>query len=277
MTAIQKIHLPMAGGQLFFRTSGKGPLLVLLHPSPQHSGRMEGLLSLLSPHFQVVAPDTPGYGLSDQLQPAPEQMSDYLPFIEAIREHFCASAIYLYGTATGAQLAIAYALAYPEKVNHLFLDNAAHFDEDMRNQLLEKYFISLEPTPNGAHLERLWQMAEKSCLFFPWYSEDEKHRIANVLPPPEIIQGIVQDHLIAGKDYGRAYRAAFLHEKAAHLQQLKIPATFFRWLGSPLLSYMNHLLEFELPANIQVVDTPAGLSERWKVMQQTIFSVLFKS
>jgi pimeloyl-ACP methyl ester carboxylesterase len=277
MTSIQKIHLPMAEGQLFFRTSGKGPLLVLLHPSPQHSGRMEGLISLLSPHFQVVAPDTPGYGLSDPLHPAPEQMKDYLPFIEAIRAHFCASALYLYGTATGAQLAIAYALAYPEKVNHLFIDNAAHFGDDMRKQLLENYFISLEPSSNGAHLERLWQMAERSCLFFPWYCEDEKHRIANALPAPDIIQGIVQDHLLAGKDYTRAYRAAFLHEQAANLQQLKIPATLFRWLGSPLLPYINHLLEFELPANIQVVDTPAGLSERWKVMQQSFFSVLFNA
>jgi pimeloyl-ACP methyl ester carboxylesterase len=277
MTSIQKIHLPMAEGQLFFRTSGKGPLLVLLHPSPQHSGRMEGLISLLSPHFQVVAPDTPGYGLSDPLHPAPEQMKDYLPFIEAIRAHFCASALYLYGTATGAQLAIAYALAYPEKVNHLFIDNAAHFGDDMRKQLLENYFISLEPSSNGAHLKRLWQMAERSCLFFPWYCEDEKHRIANALPAPDIIQGIVQDHLLAGKDYARAYRAAFLHEQAANLQQLKIPATLFRWLGSPLLPYINHLLEFELPANIQVVDTPAGLSERWKVMQQSFFSVLFNA
>jgi pimeloyl-ACP methyl ester carboxylesterase len=238
---------------------------------------MEGLISLLSPHFQVVAPDTPGYGLSDPLHPAPEQMKDYLPFIEAIRAHFCASALYLYGTATGAQLAIAYALAYPEKVNHLFIDNAAHFGDDMRKQLLENYFISLEPSSNGAHLERLWQMAERSCLFFPWYCEDEKHRIANALPAPDIIQGIVQDHLLAGKDYARAYRAAFLHEQAANLQQLKIPATLFRWLGSPLLPYINHLLEFELPANIQVVDTPAGLSERWKVMQQSVFSVLFNA
>jgi pimeloyl-ACP methyl ester carboxylesterase len=274
MSTIQKNHLRFAGGQLFYRSCGEGPLLMLLHPSPQHSGRMEGLISLLSERFHVVAPDTPGYGYSDPLSPAAEKISDYCPFIEAIREELGSHTFYIYGTATGAQLAIAYALAYPQRVEHLFLDNAAHFDEDMRKQILQHYFISLHPEKDGTELTRLREMVEKSCLFFPWFSTDEKDRFSDKLPPAEIIENIMEDYLIAGPDYARAYRAAFQHEKAEHVQQLTIPATVFRWLGSPLLPYIDQLIQHPLPEQVRIVTTPAEQKARWQEMQQTIFSVL---
>jgi pimeloyl-ACP methyl ester carboxylesterase len=274
MSTIQKNHICFAGGQLFYRSCGNGPLLVLLHPSPQHSGRMEGLMLLLAERFHVVAPDTPGYGSSDPLDPLPEQMSDYCPFIEAIRRQLAAPTFYLYGTATGAQLAIAYALAHPQRVERLFLDNTAHFEEEMRMQMLQHYFIPLNREEDGSHLIRLREIVEKSCLFFPWFSTDEKHRIASTLPPGDIIENIMEDYLLAGPDYARAYRAAFQHEKAAFVQQLTIPTTLFRWLGSPLLPYIDQLLQFPLPAQICVVSTPVDMKERWKVMQKMFFSVL---
>lgn len=274
MSTIQKNHLRFAGGQLFYRSCGEGPLLMLLHPSPQHSGRMEGLISLLSERFHVVAPDTPGYGYSDPLSPAAEKISDYCPFIEAIREELGSTSFFLYGTATGAQLAVAYALTYPHRVKHLLLDNAAHFEEDMRRQILQHYFISLQPDENGSQLTRLREMVEKSCLFFPWFSTDERHRVSDKLPPEEIIKNIMEDYLLAGPDYARAYRAAFLHEKAAHVQQLTIPAIVFRWLGSPLLPYIDQLIEHPLPEQVRIVTTPAEPKARWQVMQQTFFSVI---
>jgi pimeloyl-ACP methyl ester carboxylesterase len=274
MSTIQKIHLPFAGGQLFYRSCGTGPILMLLHPSPHHSGRMEGFMSLLAEKFHVVAPDTPGYGFSDPLRPAPQQLSDYYTFIEAIREQLGASSIYLYGTATGAQLAIAYALAHPNRVVHLLLDNAAHFEEEMREKILLNYFISLHPDEDGSHLIRLREMVEKSFLFFPWFSTEEKHRIAHYLPPAEVIEDVMEDFLRAGPDYARAYRAAFQHEKAIYVQQLTIPTVIFRWLGSPILPYINQLIQHPLPENVHVVTTPAELKTRLDVMQQTIFSIL---
>jgi len=274
MIPIQKYLINFNGGQLFFRSCGTGPVLMLLHPSPQHSGRMEGLISLLAEYFQVVAPDTPGYGYSDPLYPSAEQISDYCPFIEAIREHLKSTSFHLYGTATGSQLAIAYALANPKRVQQLFLDNAVHFDEDMRKQILERYFISLHPEKDGSHLVRLREMVEKSCLFFPWFSTDEKHRISEKLPPDEIIEKMMQDYILAGPDYARAYRAAFQHEKAVHVQQLTVPTIVFRWLGSPLLPYIDQLVRHPLPEQVRVVTTPVETKARWQVMRQTIVSTI---
>lgn len=273
MPLIQKNHTLVFGRPFFYRETGKGPLLFMLHPSPSHSGSMEPLMELLGAHFHVIAPDTPGYGLSAALDPAPETIEDYLPFLEELVAHLQAERIYLYGTATGAQLAIAYARKHPEKVAHLFLDNVAHFEDDFRNQLLQQYFISLEPEADGSHLVRLQQMVEKSCVYFPWYSTNEADRIATSLPPAKIIQQLVDEHLLAGTEYARAYRAAFMHERAENVQQLKVPTLIFRWEGSPILRYMDQLLAFSLPDWIRVVPTPAeGLTRRIIMQQEMIAS-----
>ena len=270
MLSIQKNHIQLFGRPFFYRETGEGPLLFLLHPSPSHSGSMETMMQLLGTHFRVIAPDTPGYGQSASLDPAPETIEGYLPFIEQLVTHLQADRILLYGTATGAQLAIAYALAHPEKISHLFLDNVAHFEEDIRNQLLQQYFISLEPEIDGSHLTRLRQMVEQSCLFFPWFSTHADNRIADSLPPDAIIQQLVEEYLIAGTDYARAYRAAMLHERAEKVQQLKVPTLIFRWQGSPILRYMDQLLAFSLPDCVRVVPTPASAAERRSIMQQEI-------
>lgn len=270
MQVIQKNHIQLSGLPFFYRETGEGALLFLLHSSPSHSGSMEPLMQLLGTHFRVIAPDTPGYGQSASMQPAPETIEGYLPFIEQLVEHLQADRIFLYGTATGAQLAIAYSLKHSEKVTHLFLDNVAHFEEHFRNQLLQQYFISLEPENDGAHLIRLQQMVEQSCLFFPWYSTHTDNRIADSLPPPAIIQQLVEEYQMAGTDYARAYRAAFLHERAEKVQQLKVPTLIFRWQGSPILRYMDQLLAFSLPDCVRVVPTPASIAERRSIMQQEI-------
>lgn len=227
-------------------------------------------MELLGSHFHVIAPDTPGYGQSAALTPAPETIEEYIPFLEKLVAHLEAERIFLYGTATGAQLAIAYASKHPKNVVHLFLDNVAHFEDDFRNQLLQQYFISLEPVADGSHLVRLQQMVERSCLFFPWFSSKETDRIATSLPPAHILQQLFDDYLLAGTDYARAYRAAFMHERAEKVQQLKVPTLIFRWEGSPILHYMDQLLAFSLPDWIRVVPTPAEGLKRRKIMQQEI-------
>mgnify|MGYP001965058384 CR=1 FL=1 len=56
-------------GQIYFYEQGEGPVLILLHPSPQ-SGRVYWRLAPeLAQTFRVIVPDTLGFGLSDPLPP----------------------------------------------------------------------------------------------------------------------------------------------------------------------------------------------------------------
>ncbi|MEI6264811.1 MAG: alpha/beta hydrolase [Sphingobacteriia bacterium] len=268
MNAIEKNYIQVNGSQLCYRRLGEGPIMMLLHPSPRSGEMMEPLMHLLATHFTVLAPDTPGYGESGAPIDHLSSMDDYTYFIEGLRKHFKTDKITLYGSASGAQLAIAYALRFRDHIAHLFLDNAAHFEDEMRNQILQHYFIDLIPKPDNSHIEYLYQHVKASCLFFPWYDQIENNRIAQILPPDNIIDSIVRDYLLAGPNYANAYRAAFLHERAEKVQALQVPTIIFRWKGSPILKHIDALIEQSVPTNIQVVETPIDIKDRYEMMNK---------
>lgn len=269
-SAIEKNYIRINTAQLCYRKLGNGPFVFLLHPSPRNGAMMEPIMHLLSSRFTVIAPDTPGYGESEQPAQQLESMEDYTYFIEVLRNHFDAEKIYLYGSASGAQLAIAYSLQYPNYIAQLFLDNAAHFEDGLRDEILRNYFIDINLKSDNSHIEKLYNHVKASCLFFPWYDQREENRIANELPPDNVIDIIVRDYLLAGPNYANAYRAAFLHERASKVQSLTVPTIIFRWTGSPILKYIDALLQHPLPSNIQVVETTSNMNDRFESMMKAM-------
>ena len=263
-------HLRQVNGvYLHYRTAGKvgGVPLVLLHPSPRNSAMFEPMMRLLQDDFDLVAPDTPGYGGSDPLPTVPVGIADYLPGLRALLLEAAGPRFMLYGSATGAQLAIAYANSHPDDVVHLFLDNAAHFEPAERQRIVDGYFPDLTPCADGAHLQWAWQMARQMTLFFPWFLDDEAHRISQRTPTPAEVQTLAMEFLAAGPHYDSAYRAAFEHEQAQNVQALKVPTTLFRWSGSVLLRHIDALLAQGLPGNVKVIETPLTMSERYATMR----------
>jgi pimeloyl-ACP methyl ester carboxylesterase len=229
---------------------------------------MEPLMDLLCSHFTVVAPDTPGYGYSDPLPARPQQIADYLPCLHALITSFTSEPVFMYGTATGAQLAIGYSLQYAHKIRYLFLDNCAHFEEEERESLLKNYFPDFTPAADGSHLQKLWQHLCDSCLYFPWYQQDEEHRIATELPPAAVLQSMMNDYLHAGVHYADGYKAAFGQEHKKYLQQLRCPATLFQWLGSPLRQYAARITAAGFNNGLRIVETPVAIAERYARMKQ---------
>jgi pimeloyl-ACP methyl ester carboxylesterase len=264
---MKRIFSEINGQRWHYRRSGTGSFLLLLHPSPRQGGIMEPLMRVLENEYTVIAPDLPGYGLSAPLPGRPTSIADYLPALHEFIQSLTDKPVSLYGTATGAQVAIGYGIRYPENIRQLYLDNCAHFEATESAHILERYFPDFLPVPDGSHLQRLWEMAYDSFMYFPWYEKNEAHRIATAPPSPYVVQGLVNDYLLSGPHYADAYKAAFLHERVENLHQLTCTTTLFRWKGSPILSYMDRLLQYELPANISRHETPVGITERYAVMQ----------
>lgn len=261
--------------RLAYREAGEAPAqpLVLLHPSPRSSAMFEPWMRELAEHFHVFAPDTPGYGASDALAAPPEHLAAYLPPLLDWFHHVVGPRAMVYGSATGAQLGIALANQRPEMVQHLLLDNAAHFDAAQREWLLAHYFPDLRPRPDGGHLQDLWRIARQMAQFFPWFAADEAHRYSLREPTAEEIHATVCEFLAAGPQYAVAYRAAFAHERASEVQRLKVPVTLFRWLGSMLLPYVDQLLAHPMPRELRVVETPAALPARYAAMNARLRAV----
>jgi pimeloyl-ACP methyl ester carboxylesterase len=254
---------------IHYRKIGNGPLFFLLHPSPRNSKMMEPLMQLLADSFTVIAMDTPGYGFSDKLNTVVNTVYEYVPIFNQFVKSFTNEPIKLYGTATGAQIAIAYGLTYPQNIKNLYLDNTAHFEEEECDEILKHYFININADAEGNHLKLLWSHICDSCMYFPWYKKNEFTKISNQLPPLAVVQNIVTDYLLAGTNYADAYRVAFKHERAKHVQQLKCNTIIFKWLASPIIKHIEKLLSFKFEENISIVETNNDVTERYEKMKLT--------
>jgi pimeloyl-ACP methyl ester carboxylesterase len=121
------------GLSIFYREAGpkEGPILLLLHGLPSSSRMFEPLLSRLSDHYHLVAPDYPGFGHSDW--PDPTKFAYTFDHIAETVNHFTEAlglsryTIYMqdYGVPVGFRMA----LAHPDRVEALIVqDGVAHND-----------------------------------------------------------------------------------------------------------------------------------------------------
>ena len=123
------------GLSIFYREAGRpdAPTLLLLHGFPSSSRMYEPLLTRLSARYHLVAPDYPGFGHSDA--PGAKAFSYTFDHIAQVMEHFTEAlgldryALYMqdYGGPVGFRLAI----AHPERVQALIIQNAVAHDEGL--------------------------------------------------------------------------------------------------------------------------------------------------
>lgn len=73
----------LCGANIHWTESGTGPLLVLVHGLPFHSGIWEAMLPFLERRFRVVAVDLPGFGRSGD-SPAVPSMEAYADVLGAL-------------------------------------------------------------------------------------------------------------------------------------------------------------------------------------------------
>ena len=248
--------------QLHFRYAGKGRPIILFHASPSSSKMMTALMKELSQQFFVIAVDTPGYGLSDPLPEEVPEIKDYVHCFKQFFDQLGLSKFAVYGTASGAQIAARYALTYPEDVFQVYLDSTAHFTDEQRADILRDYFPNLSPRYDGSHLGKMWKMIRNLFVYFPWSDPQPQNRLTRPFPPAAILHQVAQDYLQGGSDYDKASRAAFLHERAEYVQQLKPPTTIFNCEASIVRPYTEQLLRFELPENIRAVSIVADREKR---------------
>ena len=249
-----------------FRTCGKGSPLILFHPSPNSSEIFTGFAKELSETFTVIAFDTPGYGSSRPMVLQNPSMTDYIHHINRVVNQLGVDKMSIYGSATGAQLAIRYGNEYPDKIYRLYLDNSAHFTEEEVEKILVDYFPDLAPREDGKHIERIWEIV--SCLFqyFPWCFKEEAFKLSSPMPPVQVLHVIALDYLKAGEHYAKAYKAAFQHEKVEYIQSLTVPTTIFRWEGSIVKKYTDRIFDYELSDNISGCKIDKDPAQRYASM-----------
>ena len=108
---------------IYYEETGEGPPLLLLHGNGETHEIFQSLISVLSPRFHVVAMDSRGHGRSgygNQELSLPAMADD----CAALVQHLEIDKLSVLGFSDGGNIALYFALRYPEKLNCLVLIGA---------------------------------------------------------------------------------------------------------------------------------------------------------
>ena len=127
--------LEIDGLSIFYREAGPNgaPTLLLLHGLPSSSRMFEPLFARLSDSYHLVAPDYPGFGHS--AWPDPKQFAYTFDHYAEIMNHFTEalglSRYTLYMQDYGGPVGFRMALAHPERVEALIVQDAVSHNEGL--------------------------------------------------------------------------------------------------------------------------------------------------
>ncbi len=239
------------GRTLHLRRSGSGPAVVLLHESPRSSAVLVPLAARLARDFTVFALDSPGFGQSDPLPITRPTIQDFADAIVASLKALGVTRAPVYGTHTGAGIAIAIAKRHPDFATGAILDGYPIFTKQEADDFAYLYLKLFEPDWEGQHVARLWSRVRDQYTFFPWYALGRAARIERDPPPPEMQTAVVRDFLAAGSSYAKGYEAAFRMDGARELEDVSVPVTIMCRSDDLLYGHLDRLPS--LPPTMDIV------------------------
>jgi pimeloyl-ACP methyl ester carboxylesterase len=133
--AVSYRNVKVDGLNIFHREAGPkdAPTILLLHGLPSSSRMFDPLFARLSGQYHLVAPDYPGFGHSDW--PDPKQYSYTFDNLASAMTHFTESLglsrYTLYMQDYGGPVGFRMALAHPERVNALIVQDAVSHNEGL--------------------------------------------------------------------------------------------------------------------------------------------------
>lgn len=254
---IRRGFVEIAEGQVHYREAGwqhtGNPPLVMIHASPASALMLEPLLRLLGRSRHVIAPDTLGNG--DSAAPVNDQV-DLAYFAGAHMRALDALGVVscdLYGTHTGANIAIEIAIARPAQVGAMILDGVSLYGDDEQADLLANYVPQVGIDAQGSQFNRLWHFVRDAYLFWPWYKRDAAHRRKGGLPDAQALHDKTVEVLKGARTFHLAYRAALGYRKQERLPLVRVPTLIACARGDMLFEYLDAVRAL-LPA-AQVAET----------------------
>lgn len=218
-------YVTTSQGRVHVRMDGdpSAPALLFVHGSPGSAESFAPLIEELAADHLVIAPDTLGNGYSDAPRIAEPDIAYFADVYAEVLEQLGVGPVAVYGSHTGACIGLELAVARPAAVRSVVADGLPAFDDALQADLLENYWVSLEPERYGEHLLRAWHTVRDAQLWWPWYRDDRAHRRPTGPSTPEDLHRLVLEFLKSGPTYRMSYSAAFRYPSAQRLAKVQVP------------------------------------------------------
>ena len=121
----------MSDIQLHYNEQGQGKPLILLHGNGESCAYFEHQIPYFAKDYRVIAIDTRGHGQS----PRGEKPFTIVQFAEDLRDFMDQNAIgkaFLLGFSDGGNIALTFALKYPERIDKMIVDGANLFPSGVK-------------------------------------------------------------------------------------------------------------------------------------------------
>jgi len=177
--------------------------LVCVHISPLSGVVYERLLAEIGTDRIAVAPDTPGYGMSDGPDEAPS-IETYAAAMKCLLDEMDFPEADLIGYGTGSKIAFQTALDNPKRIKNLILISAPDYTPEETEHMRSTLGGVIEPVADGSHLTANWQQVKG-------------------FPTNDLRMRVFPDHIRAGERKPWGPRAAFAYRYRDRLDDLKTP------------------------------------------------------
>ncbi|MBM3502456.1 MAG: alpha/beta fold hydrolase [Alphaproteobacteria bacterium] len=248
---IRRRYVHVGDRAVHYRRTGSGPPVVLVHQSPQSSAGLVPLMRLLAPHATVFAFDTPGCGDSDPLLQRRPRIGEFAAALVETLDALGIGRFALFGTKTGACIALELACRFPERVLGVVLDSLPLFTPrevaDITHVAKSDdgddayYLMPFRATWDGAHLTTTWSHVRDHIFWFPWYRRRGANRRDIDMPSPSTMHEGVLDNFRAGDNLRTVVEAAFRYPAKAAVETLRVPALFMARADSMLFHCLDML------------------------------------
>ena len=208
MPRISKGYVDTSFGQVHYRTTEPRTLglpLVLFHQTASSSVMYEALMEEMGDDLWLFAPDTPGFG--GTFFPPPKPSIQY--YSGVLYESLKAIGItrcWMFGQHTGASIAVQMIHDHPNLVQKLVLSGPPYLSPAEKQEWIART-RPLVIHRDGGHLLQIW----------------ERIRSRDPDAPVDLVHREAVLNLHAGERYHEAYLAAFEHDFATQLSEIKCP------------------------------------------------------
>jgi len=250
-------------GQTHYRRAGSGAPLVALHASPGSSRQLLSFIHDFADRATVYAPDTPGNGDSTALFDREPEIRELAQAELAFMDALGLEKVDLYGSHTGAAIAVELAILAPERIGKVVLDGISWLTPEKLEAILANYAFPFVPDCDGSYLLRLFQFCRDQYLFFPLYDKTRAARRDGALGSAEDLHAWALEVMKASQTYHLNYRAAFRYDAKARLPLVTVPTLAIAAENDPLLDITRELsglvaqCRFEPLPRLDAPDFPA--------------------